>query len=73
MTDTIQELDFRGKSLKRILAYVDEQKIATPSQMVKDLHIKYSSVLSALEFLQTMKAVQIISNGKTTLIMRSAS
>lgn len=58
------------KNMMRVLEYVKKEKIATPTEIATELNIGYNSVNSAIKFLKQLKMIEIITNGRTTLVRR---
>ena len=57
------------KSIQKIRNYLDDkQEVLSVSQVCQGVNLRYETVKEVLQFLQGSGEVQIISNGKTTLI-----
>lgn len=58
------------KSTEKILEFIEKQdKPITKTRIVEDLVLSSSCVLESLEFLKKIGKIQIITNGKTSLII----
>ena len=58
------------KSTEKILEYVEEQdNPITLTKIVKDLMLSYKTARESLALLERVGKIQIITNGRTSLIM----
>jgi DNA-binding transcriptional regulator LsrR (DeoR family) len=64
---TTKEFDFKGKSIKKIHSHLVRYKeLITPSQIAIDLNLQYYTVINALNFLEKLGIVKIITNSKNS-------
>ncbi len=62
-----KEFDFKGKSIKKIHSYlVGSEELITPSQIATDLNLQYYTVVTALDFLEKLGIVKILTNSKNS-------